>query len=471
MTFRQFLLVLKARRVLALSIFGACIILAVVIAFVLPNQYTAIASVIVDLRAAPDSSGMAAPMTTATYMATQVDIIGSPRVAQRAATILKLDQVPQYKQDWKDSTGGRGDIDQWIGTLLLKKVTITPSRDSNVIDIAATVPDVKFAAVLANAFAQAYIDTLIELKVDAAKRYATWFDERSKELRLDVAAKQQKLADYERRTGIVPSPTDGRLDIENQRLAQLISQLAAVQAQRQDSQSRQRQMTGDYDSLPEVLQSPVIGGLKSDLGRAESKLAEIAENSGKNYPDYQATAEEIASLKERIRQESARIAASLNATTQINVRREAEIVDAIAAQKKRMQEMTNENDEASVLQNDVVSAQRNLEAVTQRLAQSSLEGATQQTNVSLLTPAVEPLHRSSPRRSAIFLVGVFVGFLSGCIAVLSREMMDRRIRQNEELLQLLGVPLLAVIGRARMSGLADRPGGSPRLAGQEAPSV
>jgi len=39
------------------------------------------------------------------------------------------------------------------------------------------------AATLANAFAQAAIETDIELKIEPAKQYAGWFDQRSRALR------------------------------------------------------------------------------------------------------------------------------------------------------------------------------------------------------------------------------------------------------------------------------------------------
>ena len=57
------------------------------------------------------------------------------------------------------------------------------------------------------------------------------------------------------------------------------------------------------------------------------------------------------------------------------------------------------SDAAAVLKNDVVAAQRNLDAVTQHLAQSNLESQTQQTNIALLTAATLPWRPSSPRVS------------------------------------------------------------------------
>jgi polysaccharide biosynthesis transport protein len=451
MTLRQFFLVLLARWKLTLGVFTAVVLATIIVSLLMPKMYTASATVVVDTKADPLTVAAYAVQNSSAYIATQVDIISSERVADRVAKLLKLDKSPDYMAAWKDSTDGKGDIIGWIGLMLKKAVVVTPSRDSSVIEISMTWSDPKTAAVLANAFAQAYIDTNIELKVDPAKQYATWFDERSRALRADLEAKQKRLSDYSAETGIVAS-NDGRLDVETQRLNELTTQLLTIQALRQDSQSRQRQAGGDSESMAEVLQSPLISGLKADLSKAEAKLQDVATNVGKNHPDYQNAAAEVASLRARLGAETARIMASFGSTTQVNLRRENEIRAALEAQKKRMLDLTHERDQVAVLQNDVATAQRNLDAVTQRLAQSSLESQTQQTNIYLLTTAVEPMKRSSPRYFLNLLVGIFLGGILGVSAAMFRELTDRRVREDHDLSQVLGVPLFAKIPGIKPDG-------------------
>ena len=439
MTFRQLFLALRARWLITGAVFCTVVVLAVLIGLLSTKLYTAEATVVVDAKADPVAGPGYATQISTGYIATQVDIISSERVAERVVKILKMDQSPDSIEKWRDSTGGQGDLTAWLATRLKKTLSVTPSRDSSVIEIAVTWTDPTNAAILANAFAQAFIDTNIELKVEPARQYAAWFDERSRALRADLEAKQKRLADLQSQTGIVSTP--GRLDIENARLAELSSQLVSIQGLRQDSESRQRQITGDPESMPEVLQSPVIANLKGELSRAEAKLQDIATNLGKNHPDYQTTAAEVAGLKTRIADESARIAASLGNNTQVMMRRENDIRAALEAQKKRMLDLTHQNDEVSVLQNDVVTAQRNLDAVTTRLAQSSLESQTEQTNIVLLTKAVPPLYRSSPRLSLNLLMGILLGGLLSVGLAVFLEMRDRRVREDSELVELLGVPL------------------------------
>lgn len=453
MSFRQFLLVMRARWKVAAGLFAAVVFLGMLYTLLQPSQYAASASVLIQSRVDPVNGVVYSTQMMSSYVATQVDIISSKRVAQRAVKVLKLDQNPQFVKQWREATDGQGDIVTWLANKLAKKLAVTPSRDSSVIDISMEWTDRHTAVVMANAFAQAYIDTTIELKVDPAKEYAAYFDERSRALRADLEAKQKRLSDYQNSTGIVA--TDGRWDIENARLAELSSQLLAIQALRQDSQSRQAQAGGGYDSIPEVLQSPLVSGLKSDLAREEAKLKDIQSSYGKNHPDYQTTVSEIAGLRDRIQQESAKIAASLGSTTQINLRRENDIRLALEAQKKRMMELTHQRDQASFLQNDVATAQRNLDAVAQRLAQSSLESQTSQTDVLLLTPAVEPQFRSSPRLSLSLLVCLFLGGIVGVGAAIFQELVDRRVREGSDLTQLLGLPLLATIPRFKTDRRPD----------------
>jgi chain length determinant protein EpsF len=439
---RQLYLVLRARWKFALFVFACVIFLAVAVTLLMPSMYTATASVVVEVKADPLANTAYPQQLLASDVATQVDIIGSQPVAERVVRNLKLDQAPDFKELWV-SGGSRGQITQWLGDYLLKQLLITPSKESNVIQLSMTWRDPKTAAALANAFAQAYIETNIALKVNSAKQYTSLFDEQSRALRADLEAKQKRLVAYQNTSGIVA--TDDKLDVENARLAELSTQLVAIQTLRQESQSRQRQAIGDTEALPEVLQSPVIANLKAELAKAEAKRHEIGQTLGRNYPDYKDIEAQIAGLRERIAQESARIAASLGNTAQIDVRRESDVKAALEAQKQRILGLRQQHDQVMDLQNDVTTAQHNLDAVTARLAQSSLESQSRQTNIALLAPALEPLKPSSPRLFLNLLLACVVGAVVALGATLLSEVGDRRVRYSEELAPLLGIPLIGRI--------------------------
>jgi uncharacterized protein involved in exopolysaccharide biosynthesis len=127
------------------------------------------------------------------------------------------------------------------------------------------------------------------------------------------------------------------------------------------------------------------------------------------------------------------------------LRRESDLRAALEAQKQRVLALKHNRDELDVLQNDVTSAQHNLDTVTERLSQSSLESQIQQANVQTLTIATEPLRPSSPKVILVVLTGILVGLVLGSGAVLLLEMISPRIRSEDELGKLLSVPLLGRI--------------------------
>ena len=455
MSFNQFMVILRARWLIAVGIFLAVVILVAFASLIWPKQYTATASIVIDSKTDPVAAAngaAAAGQPVATYVNTQADIIASQRVAQRVVKILKIDQQPEARKLW--AKGPNDDISITIANLLLdKKLLVQPAHDSpthasNVIDISVNWSDPVTAAALANGFAQTAIDTNIELKVEPAKQYASWFDQRSRALRADLEQKQKKLSDFQSKNGIVA--TDDKLDVENARLNELSTELVTIQGLRQDSQSRQHQLGSDVSTLPEVLQNPVIQSLKAALAQAEAKRPDIAARLGKNHPDYQAVEGEISNLRTRISQESANIAASLGSTTQSNLRRENDVRQALEAQKKKVLELKYQHDQAGMFLSDVTAAQRDLDQVSQRLAQSNLESLTQQTNVVQLSTATPPEYPSSPKLVINLLVAIFLGGVLGIGGALAVEMSNRRVREDEDIIELLGVPLLGKLEVVRV---------------------
>ena len=361
--------------------------------------------------------------------------------------MLKLEQIPDIQEQWREATdGGRGTVAQWLAPLLQKKLDVKPSRESNVINISFSGADPQFASAVANAFAQAYIDTSLELRVEPAKQYAAWFDDRTKQLRDSLEKAQQALSAYQREKGIVA--TEERIDYETARLNEISSQLTQIQALRGDTSSRQRQAGTGNENMQEVLQSPLIAGLKVDLARAEARLQDVQSRLGTNHPEYVKVQSEIGSLRERIALETRRVASSLGSANQVNVQREAELRAALDAQKKKVLQLKEERDGMGVLQRDVEGAQRAYEIVTQRLAQTSLESKTQQTNIAVLSPALPPLEPSFPKVLLNTLIAIFLGTLLAVGTALLLELMQRRVRSAEDLAETLGVPVLAVIGHA-----------------------
>src|ERR1035441_7883226 len=112
MSLQQFFLILRSRWRLALPIFFGVVALAIAVSLVLPDQYTATASVVADISK-PDPLAPTANSTdqaTTAYMATQVSIINSDRVVKEVANTFQFDPAFNFHQKWEKSTQGKTDL-------------------------------------------------------------------------------------------------------------------------------------------------------------------------------------------------------------------------------------------------------------------------------------------------------------------------------------------------------------------------
>jgi succinoglycan biosynthesis transport protein ExoP len=445
MTLQQFILILRARYKAALLALVVTVATTLIVSLLLPKQYTATATVVLDVKSPDQMSGMVLQgMMAPGYMATQVDIINSDRVAKAVVKLLRLEESPVVRQQWIDGTEGQGQLVDWLANLLQKKLDVKPSRESNVVNINYTGTDPGFTATVANAFAQAYVEVNLALRVGPARQYASFFEEQTLTARNQLEKAQLALSDFQQKSGI--TATDERLDFETTKLNETSSQLTALQAQTTDSQSK-RQRT-QPDTVAEVMQSPLINGLKADIARLDAKLTESNINLGKNHPQTQRSEAELAALRAQLDSETRKITTSIDTTYQVGRQREQQLVGAVGAQKTRVLLLNKQRDELNVLRRDIESAQRAFEAVSQRAAQTNIESLSNQTNIAVLNPAVAPLDPSKPRIFLNLLVSIFLGTLLGVGLALLLELSNRRVRSAQDLIEALDVPVLGTISAA-----------------------
>jgi succinoglycan biosynthesis transport protein ExoP len=275
MSFGHFLLILRARWKVAVLTVLAVFLATLAASLLLPKKYTATTSLVVDFKGMDPVLGIILPAQLMPgYMATQVDIIQSHKVAVDVVNALRLTASPAAREQWREDTDGLGTPEDWLADVLLMKLDVKPSRESNIIEISWTGGDADFAAIVANAFASAYIKANLALRVNPARQAAALFDEQLGGLRDDLEKAQARLNEYQRKKGY--SSADERLDVENSRLTELSAQYAAAQASAADATSRQRQLSEFLDrgtnpeSLPDVLASPVVQNLKTSLAASEA---------------------------------------------------------------------------------------------------------------------------------------------------------------------------------------------------------
>jgi chain length determinant protein EpsF len=449
MSLQLFFAALRARFGAFCLVAGATVLAAAAVSLALPKSYEARALLLVDATREEQSLSnvLVPPRERVGYMQTQTDILTSERVARRAVRDLELAQDPALREAFAES-GATGSIESWIADTLRKKLEVETSQ-SNVIQLRYAAQDPGFAARVVNGFAQAYVDTMLELRVEPTRQAALWFDEQLKSLRASLEAAQERLTRYHRQQGIISA--DERSDVENARLADLSAQLVKAEEQVIELRTRERQARaaladGGAERLPEVLASEAVRTLKADLARGAAALEELATQYGPRHPQHRRRAAENAELRARLAAEAERVVAGLAHSRRQAERRVAELRAALQTQRARLLELKEGRNQLAVLARDAETAQRTYETALQRAVVSQVESRASQTSVALLNPAVAPRQPARPRVMLNIALALAAGMMLGAGLVVLLEMFDRRVHSRADLAEASAAPLLGELG-------------------------
>jgi succinoglycan biosynthesis transport protein ExoP len=449
MSFKQFFLLLRARYWIVILTLFSVVAIVVTASFLMPRMYKATATLLLNYRGADPVTGnmipgQSMPGSLAILVATQVDVIKSSAVSMVVVDELKLADSPDLREEFDKDTGGRGNIRARIATSLSKRLTVEPSRDSNVLGISFKDSDSMRAALIANAFASAYQTVSVHLNVEPSKLAATYFNEQLKGLRNRVEEANHKLSKYQQDNGIVGITG---ADFESSRLNELSSQLVTVQNQLMEATYRANNARGGAGDSPDVNANPLIQRLKAELALAEMKLPALAGRYTPEHYLYQAAVAEVEKLRSALQTQIASASKSLNRNAEILQKKEAELQAALLAQKERVLQINRRRDELNILRQEAESSQRAYDTAANRLMMNNFTGQANLSEVSVLAKAVAPRQPSSPKILLNLALSIILGSVMGVGLAIFTELLDRRARSAKDLVDILRAPVMGVMPR------------------------
>lgn len=362
----QFLLVLKERFWLILATTLVTVAVALLYSLEQPERYTATTFLVLNLDGSSPFETAALPaQMSSTYVATQMDIIRSQKVALAVVDRLHLDREAGWKSAYAEAQTSTP-IRPWIASQIMENVEAEPLENSRVVSLSYEGAQPDESARYANAYAQGYIETTLELTRAPMRRNARWFDQQVKALRERLEAARGTMSKLQEQRGIVA--LDERLQAETARLDDISRNL--VQAQMDVSAVRARQL-------------------------------------GQNHPEYRAA-----------------------------LQREQALLAALDTQKRTIQQLQMRREEIDTMTREVESEQKNYDATLQSYFQTAMQSQFNQTNISILSPALPPTDPSSPNLplnlASAFVLGLFLGGLAAALGELlhPRVVEVRPVRRN-----------------------------------------
>lgn len=470
MTVQQFLTLLLSRKRLFICVFIAVLALVVVASLLMPKKYLAQAVIAVDAgNADPVSLNVANLMTgqNQNYLGTQASMLASHNSARKVVQALKLTSFPAIQESYRDSNPGPGDsIEDWLASILLSNLSVEPGKGSSTLTLSYKATDAQFAATILNAFVDAYKSVVVDSRVEMAKQNEAFFQTQLEDLKQSMAQKQQQLADYQRQHGLIEAP-DERLDLENQKLNYLASELAQAQGELTTAQSKLTELS--QGAAPDVLANPVIQQMTIQLAEQEKRLSESAQKEGPNHPSYKQVAAQVAATRGQLNKLKGEYSSMMQSQVETIQSRVSALSGQLEQQKRTVLDMKGQLAQLDIMRRGVENAQRNFDLLMQRWSESMLQANASMTNVTVLQRAIPPAQPVSPVLKFNLLIGTVLALFCAAALNYGLEWLDRRVRCVADLERDLGIPVLIQLGNEshKNNGKAGLPGATGRLVKQE----
>ena len=290
----------------------------------------------------------------------------------------------------------------------LAHLTIQPQVGTRLVVIGFSTLEPELSARIVNAHVDAYIRRGMELHAQAGEEAVHFLEGKLAELKDRVEKSEAALNSYRKSRGIVAFSLDDGGKLRSMRLEALDKAFTGAETALIGLEAEVQQINKqDYDSLPQVVDSPLIHSLSEQFAKLEAEHASMAEQFMPDYPPLAQLEAQIAETRRRREGEEARIAAAIESRYRAALAREQNLRDAEHKETLSAMAMNDSSLQDTILVREVDTSRQLYKSVFERVREISVESQVRLSNVSVVDKAEPPRWPSAPRKlMSMFLAGV-----------------------------------------------------------------
>ena len=337
-------------------------------------------------------------------------------------------------------------------SVLQSKITVSPQKNSNMVNISVEDKDPEKAALLANSVAESYIDFNLEKRYFATKDAARWLMDQSLNLKKNLEDSEQVLFDFKSQHNVLSTTFEDKQQLLSSTISKLTNKLTDQEILKNSITSKIEEYgKADIENpeatfLKEVSRdNSVVTDLKIKYLETLSKLDEKEKFYGEKHPIVQG-----------LKAESDNLLAALKVEVQGVVDSYKMEQDTLENEMSKNRQMLVKAQKESValnkldiiyskLKREVETNKKLYDIVLERTKQADLSALLKNNNVRIIDRAQVSTIPVKPGGKLIFLIGLIISIVTGFLVVFVVEFFDNRFRSFKEIEKICGRSIIGVI--------------------------
>ncbi|MDT8759736.1 polysaccharide biosynthesis tyrosine autokinase [Sphingomonas psychrotolerans] len=456
-------------RYLIIGVTAACVLLGLIATLMTTPKYTAVATVEISRESnkVTDLQGVEreASVSDQEFYQTQYGLLKSRSLSERVAAQLRLVDDPKFFALFGHASSspaftpvnnrlpasGRAERQRIAGEILREHINISPTRLSRLVDISMISPDPAFSAKVANAWAEAFIQTNLERKVQATAYGRDLLQKQLAQFKEKLDESQRQLVAYASSEKIINLPaqsSDGKSTSERSivadELAALNAALSKATTDRIQAQARYEQ-SGRGGASIEALTNPAINGMRQKRAELAAEYERLMTQFEPEYPAAKAVKSQLDQLDRSLAREEGRVTGAVGADYRQALERERALQARVEQLKGNYLDLRRRSIQYNIYQQEVDTNRILYDGLLQRFKEIGIAGGVGVNNIAIVDAADVPQRPSSPRLLLNLVFALVAGLGLSALLTFALEQIDEAIADPAEVERRLGLPLLGSV--------------------------
>lgn len=455
--------VLVKRRRLEALVFGVVLLSVAIVTFAMKPVYKGTTQILIE-RKSPAVLPFqdVSPADTSndwksaeTYYQTQLKLLQSRTVATRVLDGLKLRESEEFETITKQIARGnlKGEPDVRYTEAFLENVDIQQVKNSRLFDVSYLSHDAQRSSDISNALAEAYIVLNNEVTSNTSETATKSLRDQIKDLQDEVRKRETAVQVYAREQNLVYIDIDNRQDVALIGLKEINQNYNTAKVDRIAKEVHYQAMKGAVpESLPEVINNPLVAELKADYSKLSQQYSQMASKFGPEWPPMKEFKTRFEEARQRLDVAVRDVANAVLRSAEVEYHKSFEREQGLKRAIERQTTEAQTSDMAAILYRtmraDLDTRKATLDAMMKRAGEAGISAGVEPTagsNVRIIDRSIVPTKPYKPKKLLNLILGAILGTLCAVAGAFFMEYLDNTIKTAEEVTQITRVPVLAQI--------------------------
>ena len=332
----------------------------------------------------------------------------------------------------------------------MRNLSISPVRNTKLVEISFASRDPAFAALVANTVAEEYINSYLDAKLKLTTITTEFFNERLETLKEVLDESEQRLIAFKEINGLVD--VDGSVGrLNEQELLLATTELAQARSDLSGKADLYREVQALRDqplllqSIPAVQADRLVQNVRIELGQAQRRIDELRNRYGERHPRVVDAASELASLNTTLDGHINRVVGSISKDYQLVRQQVASIEAKLAVGKQKIQSIGSKKFELDELSREVATNRDIYNEFFSSISEAKSADGLVSANATISDIAVPSQAPIKPKKQLIIAVAALASLILSMLMAFLYEQMDDTVKGTNDIEDKLGLRLLGIL--------------------------